>query len=140
MNHWDYFLFLFNKSFVTGKTWYLTFFFCFLFALMLYKTFKVDKVPYQKIYLLSLIPFLFPLLMLVWGTLFEHTNSITADVPAWQLKTISIILYVQLAISLACIVYFKGIRLLVAALAVLQMYFTLPFFLVAYMSISGSWM
>ncbi|MBC7877483.1 MAG: hypothetical protein H7Y59_09965 [Anaerolineales bacterium] len=106
---------------------------------MLYKTFKVDKVPYQKIYLLSLIPFLFPLLMLVWGTLFEHTNSITADVPAWQLKTISIILYVQLAISLGCIVYFKGIRLLVATLAVLQMYFTLPFFLVAYMSISGSW-
>jgi hypothetical protein len=140
MNRWEYFFFLVRQGPITGKMWYLTFFFCFLFALLLYKTFKINKAPYKKIYLLSLIPFLFPLFMLIWGTFFEHTNSITADIPAWQLNGPSWILYLQLGIHVACLVYFKGVRLLIAALAVLQMYFTLPFFLVAYMSVGGTWL
>jgi hypothetical protein len=140
MNRWDYFLFLFQQGFVAGSMWPLTFLFLFLFILVFYKTFKVDKVPCQKIYLISLTPFLFPLLMLIWGTLFEHTQSYVIDLPAWQLKILSGILYLQLGIHLACLVYFKGVRLFVAALALLQMYFTLPFYLVSYMSVSGTWM
>ena len=140
MNRWEYFWYLFHQGFIAGSLWYLTFFFCLLFILVLYKTFKVDKAPYKKIYLLSLIPFLFPLLMLIWGTFFEHTQSYTADLPAWQLNVLTGILFLQFGINLACLIYFKGIRLSVAALALLQMYFTLPFYLVAYMSISGSWM
>jgi hypothetical protein len=106
---------------------------------MVYKTFKVDKAPYKKNYLLSLIPFLFPLFMLVWGTLFEHTQTFTTYAPDWQLNALSGILYLQLGIHIVCLFYFKGIRLSIAALAVLQMYFTLPFYLVAYMSIGGAW-
>ena len=77
MNQWEYFSFLFRQGFIAGSMWYLTLFFCLLFILVVYKTFKVDKAPYKKIYLLSLIPFLFPILMLIWGTLFEHTQSYT---------------------------------------------------------------
>ena len=140
MDRWNYFLFLFQQGFVAGSMWPLTFLFLFLFILVCYKTFKVDKAPCRKIYLITVIPFLFPLLMLIWGTLFEHTQSYVIDLPAWQLKILSGILYLQLGIHLACLVYFKEIRLFVAALALLQMYFTLPFYLVSYMSVSGTWM
>ena len=140
MNRWEYFLFLFRQGFVAGNMWYLTLFFCLLFALVFYRTFKVDKAPYKKIYLISLIPFLFPTLMLTWGTLFEHTQTYTADIPAWQLSILSGILFLQLGLNIACLVYFKGIRLAIAALALLQMYLTLPFYLIAYMSIGGVWL
>jgi hypothetical protein len=140
MNRWEYFSFLFQQGFIAGSMWPLTLAFCILFILVLYKTFKVDKAPYEKKYLLTLIPFLFPLLMLIWGTLFEHTQDYTTYAPKWQLSILSGILYLQLGIHIACLVYFKGIRLSVAALALLQMYFTLPFYLVAYMSIGGVWM
>ena len=140
MNQRDYFLFLFRQGFIAGDMLYLTFFFCFLFILALYKTFKVDNAPYKKLYLISLIPFLFPVLMLIWGTLFEHTQTYTANVPAWQLNVLSGILFLQLGINLVCLVYFKGIRLSIVALALLQMYFTFPFYLVAAMSIGGIWL
>lgn len=104
---------------------------------MLYKTFKVDKVPYQKNYLFSLIPLLFPLLMLIWGTIFENTQSYKEDIPSWQLNILTGILFLQFFISLACIIYFKGVRLSLAALTVFQMYFTLPFYLAAIGSVSG---
>ena len=140
MNRGDYFSFLFRQAVIAGGMGPLTFAFCFLFILMFYKTFKVDKVPYKKIYLISLIPFLFPILMLIWGTLFEHTQSYMANIPVWQLKVLSGILYLQLGIHLVCLIYFKGIRLVIGALALLQMYFTLPFYLVAYMSVGGVWL
>ena len=140
MNRWEYFFFLFRQGFIGGAMWYLTFFFCFLFILVLYKTFKVDKAPYRKLYLVSLIPFLFPFFMLIWGTLFEHTQNYSTYAPDWQLNVLSGILYLQLALHIFFLVYFKGVRLSVAALAVLQMYLTLPFYLVAYMSVGGTWM
>lgn len=140
MNQWEYFLYLFRQGFIAGSFWRLTLFFFILFVLVLYKTFKVDRAPYKKIYLISLIPFLFPLLMLIWGTLFEHTQSYSADVPAWHLSVLPAILYLQLGIHIACLVYFKGIRLSIAALILLQMYFTLPFYLVATMSVGGVWL
>ncbi len=140
MNRWEYFSFLFRQGFIAGDMWYLTLLFCFLFILALYKTFKVDKAPYKKLYLISLIPFLFPILMLIWGTRFEHTQTYTANIPAWQLNVLSEILYLQFGINLVCLVYFKGIRLSITALALLQMYFTLPFYLVATMSVGGVWL
>ena len=140
MNQWEYFFFLFRQGVIVGSRWYLTFLFCLLFILVFYKTFKVDKVPYKKLYLISLIPFLFPILILIWGTFFEHTQSYTTYAPDWQLNGLSGILYLQLGVHIACLVYFKGIRLSIVALAVLQMYFTLPFYLVAYMSIGGVWL
>ncbi len=140
MNQWEYFSFLFRQGFIAGNFWYLTLVFCFLFILVIYRTFKVNKAPYKKQYLLSLIPFLFPLLMLAWGTFFEHTQSYTADIPAWQLNMLAGTLYLQLGIHVVCLVYFKGVRLAVAALALLQMYLTLPFYLVAYMSVGGVWL
>lgn len=140
MNRWEYFLFLFRQAFTVGSFWYLAALFCLVFILMLYKTFKVNKTPYKKIYLLSLIPFLFPLFLLIWGTFFEHTQiSTTTYAPDWQLQVLSWILYLQLGIHIACLIYFKGVRLFIAALAVLQMYFTLPFYLVAIMSVGGTW-
>lgn len=140
MNRWDYFSFLFHQGFMFGSMGFLTFFFLFLFILALYKNFKVDKEPYKKLYLISFIPFLFPPLMLIWGTFFEHTQVYTANIPAWQLNVLSGILYLQAGINLACFIYFKRIRLSIAALAVLQMYFTFPFYLVAAMSIGGVWL
>lgn len=140
MNRWEYFSFLFRQGFAAGNIWYLTLLFCFLFILALYKTFKMDKAPYKKLYLISLIPFLFPFFLLTWGSLFEHTQTYTANTPAWQLNGLSGILFLQFGINLACLVYFKGIRLSIAALALLQMYLTLPFYLVAYMSVGGVWM
>jgi hypothetical protein len=139
MDRWAYFLYLFRQGFVVAGLWYLTLFFCFLLILVLYKTFKVDKTPFKKLYLISLIPFLFPVLLLIWGTFFEHTQTYISKLPAWQLNVLTGILYLQLGIHLACLVYFKGIRLSIAALALLQMYFTLPFYLVAVMSVGGSW-
>ena len=140
MNRWDYFIYLFHQGFVAGSFWYLTFFFCLLFTLVAYKTFKVDKTPFKKSYLISLIPFLFPLFLLTWGTLFEHTQTYISKLPAWQLNVLTGILILQLGIHVVCLIYFKGIRLTVAALSLLQMYFTLPFYLVAVMSVGGSWM
>lgn len=137
MSRLEYFFYLFRQGFTVGSFWYLAFLFCLLFILVIYKTFKVDKMPYKKIYLLSLIPFLFPALMLIWGTFFEHTQSYTENIPAWQFNALTGILFLQFVINLACIIYFKGVRLSLAALTVFQMYFTLPFYLVAIGSVSG---
>jgi hypothetical protein len=140
MNRWDYFLFLFRQGFVFGSMGYLTFFFLLLFTLALYKNFKVDKAPYKQLYLIALIPFLFPLIMLIWGTFFEHTQIHAVSVPDWQLNVLSWILFLQFGIHLGCLVYFKGIRLSIAALALLQMYLVLPFYFVASMSVGGIWL
>ena len=139
MNRWDYFIYLFHQGFVAGSFWYLTFFFCLLFILVFYKTFKVDKKPYKKQYLISLIPFFFPLLLLIWGTFFEHTQTYISKLPAWQINVLTGILILQLGLHVVCLIYFKGIRLSIATLSLLQMYFTLPFYLVAVMSVGGSW-
>lgn len=140
MDRWDYFLFLFRQGFVAGNLGCFTFIFCSLFILALYKTFMVDKAPYKKVYLISLIPFLLPIVMLIWGTFFEHTQTYTANVPAWQLNVLSGILFLQFGINLVCLVHFKGIRLSVAALVLLQTYFIFPFYLVAAMSVGGIWL
>ena len=141
MNRWDYFLFLFHqgRSFIVSNL-LLICLFLLLFVVLLYNAFKVDKAPYKKLYLISLIPFLFPLLMLVWGTLFEHTQVQVTNVPAWQSSVLSGIFLLQLAINLVCLVWFKGIRLSIAVLALLQACFTFPFLLVASMSVSGIWL
>jgi hypothetical protein len=39
-----------------------------------------------------------------------------------------------------CLIYFKGIRLPLAILSLIQMGFTLPFLLIASMSVGGVWL
>lgn len=141
MNHWDYLLFLFNQgmSFVISNLLLIVPSMLGLIYL-LYRNFKVDAVPFKKVYLISLIPFLFPMLMLLWGTFFEHTQAYSENIPSWQSSVLSGMLYLQVGISFACLIWFKGIRLLVVMLVLIQLMFTLPFFLVASMSVGGIWL
>jgi hypothetical protein len=141
MNHWDYFLFLFHQGlgFIISNSLLIIPSILGLIYL-LYRNFKINGVPFKRVYLISLIPFLFPMLMLLWGTFFEHTQTYSANIPNWQSNVLSGMLFLQVAINLACLFYFKGIRLLVVMLALIQLSFTLPFFLVASMSVGGIWL
>ncbi len=141
MNHWEYFFFLFHQgaSFIVSNFLFVALFFL-LFIALLYKNFKADDEPYKKVYAISLIPFLFPIFMLVWGTFFEHTQIYMPDLPHWQIDVLTGVLILQIGINLVCLVWFNRVRMSVVALALLQMCFTLPFFLAATMSVSGVWM
>jgi hypothetical protein len=141
MNHWEYFLFLFYQGlgFITSTLPLMIPFFI-AFILLLYRTFKMNAESFKRIYLISLIPFLFPFLMVAWGTFFEHTQAYTAKVPDWQLGMLSWLLCFQIGFNIVCLIYFKGIRLPLAILSLIQMGFTLPFLLIASMSVGGVWL
>jgi hypothetical protein len=138
--NWNYFLDLLRQAFIYDDLWYITLPLFTLAALAISKNYVVDKTRYARRHLLALIPFVFPLLLLVCGTLFEHTLTRTAHVPAWQTMLAWGIVISQVGINGLCFVTFKGMRLSVLALTVLQGWLSLFPFFVAMMSISGAWL
>ena len=140
MNHWDYLLGLLRQAFIYDDLWCITLPLFLLAVLAISKNYFVDKTPYARRHLLAFIPFAFPPLLLVYGTLFEHTLTKTAHVPAWQTMIVWGIAISQVSINGLCFAIFKGMRLSVLALTLLQGWLSLFPFFVAVMSISGVWL
>lgn len=141
MNQWSYFLFLLRQ--VYGADGILIPLFV-LFLLAVVKNYWIDKIPYRAVHLLALVPFLFPIWMLIWGTLYEHTTSGTVyahvNVPEWLSPAIWGIVVIQLLVNIGCLVYFKGVRLSIVILVLLQGLLTFISLLVSGMSIGGTWL
>jgi hypothetical protein len=136
----QYFLFLLGQVFSCNC---VTPFLFILFALAVIKNYWIDKTPYRAVHLLALFPFLFPIWMLIWGTLFEHTTSGPPgwnEVPEWQFFPLRVIVAIQLLITIGCFIYFKGLRLSILTLALWQGFLTFLSLLVAGMSIGGTWL
>lgn len=140
MNHWSYFLNLLRQAFIYDDLWYITLPLFALVILAVSKNYFVDKTQYERRHLLAFIPFVFPPLLLVYGTLFEHTLTKTEHVPAWQTMILWGIVISQMVINGLCFACFKRMRLSVLALTILQGWLTLFPFFVAVMSISGIWL
>jgi len=140
MNRWDYLLDLLRQAFIYDDLWYITLPLFMLVVLAIGKNYFVDKTPYARRHLLAFIPFVFPPLLLICGTLFEHTLTKTAHVPTWQTMIVWGIVISQAAINGLCFATFKGMRLSVLALTILQGWLSLFPFFVAVMSISGVWL
>jgi hypothetical protein len=138
--NWNYFLDLLRQAFIYDDLWYITLPLFMLVVLAISKNYVVDKTPYARRHLLALIPFAFPPLLLVYGTLFEHTLTKTAHVPAWQTMLAWGIVIYQVGINGLCLATFKGMRLTMLALTILQGWLSLFPFFVAMMSISGVWL
>jgi hypothetical protein len=135
MNHWDYFLFLLRQA--HNGAWCITVPLLVLVVLAICKNYFVDKTPYAKRHLIAFVPFVFPLLLLVYGTLFEHTSTKTVHVPEWQTMLLWVPVISQVVINGFCLAIFKGMRLSVLALTILQGWLTLIHLLVAAVSITG---
>lgn len=140
MNHGDYWLYLVRQAFIYDDLWYITLPLFALAVLAGIKNYIADKAPYSKRHLLALIPFAFPPLLLIYGALFEHTLTKTQDVPAWQTTILWGIVISQILFNGLCFACFKRMRLSVLALAALQGWLTLFPFVVAVMSVSGTWL
>jgi hypothetical protein len=140
MNHGDYWLYLVRQAFIYDDLWYITLPLFVLAVLAVIKNYSVDKAPFKRRHLLALIPFAFPPLLLAYGTMFEHTLTRTQAVPAWQTMILWGIVISQALINVLCFVHFKRMRLSVLALTALQGWLTLFPFLVAVMSVSGTWL
>jgi hypothetical protein len=141
MSNWDwgYFRFLVDLA-RRENAWILT---AILFGACLFalgKNYLLDKSPFHNRHLLTLFPFLFPVLLLIWGSLFEHTKTTDTSVPEWQLLVPNALLVLQLLINLTCFYAFTGVRLSVLALALMQAYLTLFTWLIATMSIRNEWL
>ena len=135
----EYFLFLLDKAFVYDDLWPLTLLLLALVELALYKNYTVDRKPFCRRHLLALVPFIFPVFFLVWGTLFEHTQSPAHNIPAWQVRALSMAFEIQVAISGASLAYLKEVRLSVAALGLFQVYLSLYPWNIAEKSVTGDW-
>src|SRR5262245_51361257 len=108
MNQWDYFLFLLNLLYQLD--WMMIPLFV-LFILAVIKDYLIGKTPFQAVHLLALVPFLFPILMLIWGTVFQHTiptpGSDYTAAPAWLSLALWTLVVIQLLMVLGGLVYFK---------------------------------
>lgn len=134
--HWAYFLFLTKQA---AGAYRLAGFMGIVVCFALFKNYKIDKADFQASHLLMLLPFLHPLLLLIWGTAFEHTTAPGLSVPGWQLHGLWFIVLCQVAMSVYFFLRFKGLRLSVAAISVLQGFLTMLAFFLAWMSVSGTW-
>ena len=138
MEHWTYFLFLSKQM---AGVYPLVVLMGIPFSLALFKSYRIDKVAYRPSHLFILLPFLCHVLLLMWGTLFEHTteaNRVVA-VPAWQLSGLWVIVLVQVVVNVVCFVRFKGLRISVLTMALAQWLLTLFAFFLASMSVQGVW-
>jgi hypothetical protein len=86
----------------------------------------------------------FPLWIVMWGTLFEHTTGRTpyayVEMPEWQFQAMWVIVVIQLLMNIGCLVYFEGVRLSVLTLGLVQGFLTFIALFVASMSIRGEWL
>ena len=139
MNRWSYLLDLMRQAFIHDDLWYITLPLFALVALAIYKNYIVDKTRPARRHLFALVPFVFPLLLLVFGALFEHTLTVTEPVAAWQIVILWGTVIGQVLINGLCLAFFKEIRLSLLALAMLQGWLTLFPFAVAVMSTTGIW-
>lgn len=140
MNQWYYFLFLFRQVYGFNSIMIPL---LILFLLAVIKNYWIDKTPYRPVHLLALVPCLFPIAMLIWGTLYEHTTSqgmVSIKEPEWLYGVMRGLVVIQLLVNIGCLVYFKGLRLSIVTLALLQGFLTLFSLLVAGMSIEGTWL
>ena len=135
MDQWDYFLFLFRQVYRNNM---ITTPLVFMVLLAVVKNYWIDKTPYRAVHWLALVPCLFPIWILVWGTLYRHTSW--THPPEWLSPAMWGIVVIQLLVNLGCLVYFKGLRLSIVFLLLLQGSVTLLSLLLSSMSIGGTWL
>ena len=136
---WGYLGFLLDQAW-RNNAWLLS---GLLFAaclLALTKNYVLDRTAFQTRHLVALTPLLFPIVLLLWATVFEHTRVPVADVPQWQVVVPHALLVLQLAVNVACFAKFRDIRLSVFTVSLFQAYWTLYAWLIAIMSVQGEWL
>lgn len=136
---WGYLGFLLDQAW-RNNAWLISWLLLAACPLALMKNYVFDRTAFQARHLVALTPLLFPVVLLLWATVFEHTRVPVADVPQWQVAVPHALLVLQVAINVACFFAFRGIRLSVFTVSLFQAYWTLYAWLIAIMSVEGEWL
>jgi len=99
---------------------------------------KVDS--FRVKYSIVVVPFLFPILLLLIGAIFKHNDSATQDILLWPQYMIGFLLLVQVGISVYSIMMMKMFRWLATSLALCQLLLSYCAAFIAYMSVTGDWL
>ncbi len=104
--------------------------------------YRVRKVPFQLWHLVTLFPLVIPVLMLHWGDQYEHTTYSyrNSAAPPWPLDMLLWLFIGQLVLHAGCLAFMKGLRVPVLLGGLGQGFITFWAYMIAGMSISGSWL
>lgn len=93
----------------------------------------------QSLGLLWLAPLIvLPFTMLVWGAIFAHSHS--EGYPLWQLKAVHYTFYATFGLSAVAVIFNRGRRSFVAAVALMLLIFSFGCAFTASSSVAGDWM
>ena len=102
--------------------------------------FPLLNSQFRSRHLLIFSPLAVTLLILLWGSVMEYSNSSQSLAPAWPSCVVLALLIVQALVSIWVVWAMKGYRWFSAFTVALEQWFALACAFVAGMSVTGDWL